>query len=448
MSATDGRRHVVIVGGGFAGLGAAKKLAGEDGVRVTLIDRNNYHQFQPLLYQVATSQLAGTDIAYPLRKLFHRDENVDVKMAEIAAIDPATRTVTATDGETWSADAIVLGAGSQPNFFRTAGAEENTFPLYSLTDAQQLRSRVIGVFEDADRDPSRIDQGALRFVIVGGGPTGVELAGALADMIHDTMTAEFHDLAVSAAEVHIVDLGHTLLGPFSEHAHDYVAKILHRKGVHVHLGVTVTEVTPDHVVLADGTKFATRCVIWGGGIKAPSLAAASGLPQGRGGRIDVAHDLSVEGFPGIYVTGDIANILGPDDQPFPQLGSVAMQSGAWAARNILADFAGESRSPFHYKDKGIMAMIGRGSAVAEVGPHRHELHGVIAFSAWLGVHAMLMTGVRNRIDAFVNWGWDYFSKTRGPQVLDRSDEARIDWGEGDDGDDTAEETLVTGSAAS
>ena len=147
------------------------------------------------------------------------------------------------------------------------------------------------------------------------------------------------------------------------------------------------------------------------------------------------------------MTGDIANIPGPDEHPFPQLGSVAMQSGAWAARNILADFAGKSRTPFHYKDKGIMAMIGRGSAVAEVGAHRHELHGVIAFSAWLGVHAMLMTGVRNRIDAFVNWGWDYFSKTRGPQVLDRSDEARIDWGDDEDGA-RAEETLVTGSTAS
>ncbi len=327
MSGAAGRRRVVVVGGGFGGLGAAKKLAGEDDVRVTLVDRHSYHLFQPLLYQVATSQLAGADIAYPLRKLFHRDENVDVKMAEVAAIDPATRTITATDGATWTADAIVLGAGSQPNFFHTAGAEENTFPLYSLSDAQRLRSRVIGVFEDADRDPSRIDQGALRFVIVGGGPTGVELAGALADMIHDTMTAEFHDLAVSAAEVHIVDLGHALLGPFSEHAHDYVAKILHRKGVHVHLGVAVTDVTPDHVILSNGMKLATRCVIWGGGIKAPSLAAAAGLPQGQGGRIDVAHDLSVEGFPGIYVTGDIANILGP----------TTVRSRSWARSRCRAE---------------------------------------------------------------------------------------------------------------
>jgi NADH dehydrogenase len=168
-------------------------------------------------------------------------------------------------------------------------------------------------------------------------------------------------------------------------------------------------------------------VVWGGGIKAPALAAAAGLPQGRGGRLDVQPDLAVHDAPGIYAVGDMANIPQPDGDAYPQLGSVALQSGTAAAHSILADFAGHPRKPFHYKDKGIMAMIGRGAAVAEVGAHRHELHGVVAFSAWLGVHAMLMTGVRNRIDAFIEWGWDYFSAGRGPQVLDRSDAPRIAW---------------------
>ncbi len=426
---TDGQRHVIIVGGGFAGVGAARALARHDDVRVTLIDRNNYHQFQPLLYQVATSQLGPGDIAYSLRKLFHDSLNVDVKLAEVASIDPATHTVTTTDGDRISGDAVILAAGSQPNFFRTAGAEEHAFPLYSLDDAQRLRSRILGVFEDADNDPSLIDQGALNFVVVGGGPTGVELAGALADLIQTTMAGEYHHLAVSAAQVHIVDLGHTLLGPFSDDAHDYVAKILGRKGVRIHLGSAVTEVAPGHVTLSDGGAIRTRCVVWGGGIMAPEVAGAAGVAQGRGGRIDVLPDLTVAGTEGVYVVGDIANIPGPDGNPHPQLGSVALQSGVWAADNIVADFAGKQRKPFHYHDKGIMAMIGRGAAIAEVGPHRHELHGVIAFSAWLGVHAALMTGVRNRIDAFVNWGWDYFSHSRGPQVLDRSDAARIEWGE-------------------
>jgi NADH:ubiquinone reductase (H+-translocating) len=421
--------HVVVVGGGFAGVGCARRLAHHDDVRVTLIDRNNYHQFQPLLYQVATSQLASSDIAYSLRKLFNDDLNVDVKLAEAASVDPATHTVTTADGDHFAGDAVVLAAGSQPNFFRTAGAEEHAFPLYSLDHAQRLRSRILAVFEEADRDPSVIDQGALNFVVIGGGPTGVEVAGALADLIHQTMAAEYHELAVTDAQVHIVDLGHTLLGAFSDEAHDYVAKVLGRKGVRLHLGVAVTEIGPGHVTLADGTIIKTRCVIWGGGIKAPAVAGAAGVAQGRGGRIDVLPDLTVDGAPGVYAIGDVANIPSPDGMTHPQLGSVALQSGVAAADNLLADFRDKPRKPFHYHDKGIMAMIGRGAAIAEVGAHRHELHGTIAFSAWLGVHAMLMTGVRNRIDAFITWGWDYFSKERGPQVLDRSDAARIDWGE-------------------
>jgi NADH:quinone reductase (non-electrogenic) len=433
----NGQHRVVIVGGGFAGVGCARALASHDDVHVTLIDRNNYHQFQPLLYQVATSQLAPSDIAFSLRKLFVDSPNVDVKLAEVASVDPAAHTVTTTAGDAFSGDAIVLAAGSQPNFFRTPGAEEHAFPLYSLDHAQRLRSRIIGVFEDADRDPSLIGKGALNFVVVGGGATGVELAGALADLIHQTMAAEYHELAVEAAQIHIVDLGHTLLGPFSEHAHDYAAKVLGRKGVRMHLGTAVTEIGPGHVTLADGTTIATRCVIWGGGIKAPSLAAAAGVPLGRGGRIEVQPDLTVEGMPGVYAVGDVANIPSPDGATHSQLGSVALQSGAWAAENLLADRRGKPRKSFHYHDKGIMAMIGRGAAIAEVGAHRHELHGAIAFSAWLGVHAALMTGVRNRIDAFVTWSSDYFSKQRGPQVLDRSDAARIDWGE-----DAREEVLT------
>jgi NADH dehydrogenase len=427
VSEHNGHKHVVIVGGGFAGVGAARELAKHDAVRVTLIDRNNYHQFQPLLYQVATSQLAPSDIAYSLRKLFREQPNVDVKLAEITAVDPATRTVTAADGQAWTGDALVLAAGSQPNFFRTPGADRNSFPLYTLDQATRLRSRILALFEDADRSPGLVDRGALNFVVVGAGATGVEVAGALADLIHDTMSVEYHDLAVSAAQIHLVDLGHVLLGPFSDGSHDYAAKVLQRKGVRTHLGVAVTDVRPGEVELADGSTIQTHCVIWGGGIRAAELAGASGVVQGRGGRLEVLADLSVDGAPGVHAAGDVANIPDRHGEPLPQLGSVALQSGAWVADNVLADFAGKPRKAFHYHDKGIMAMIGRGAAVAEVGPHRHELHGHIAHTAWLGVHAQLMTGVRNRIDAFVAWGWTAASSGRGPQVLDRSEAARIDW---------------------
>jgi NADH dehydrogenase len=425
--AGDGRLHVIVVGGGFAGAGCAKRLAADDDVHVTLVDRNNYHQFQPLLYQVATSQLASSHIAFSLRKLFRRHPNVDVKMGEVASVDPATHTVTTTAGRRYSGDAVVIAAGSVPNFFHTEGAERHAFPLYSLDDATRLRSRVIGVFEAADRDPGRLDGGALNFVVVGGGPTGVETAGALADLIHETMTVEYQDLDVGRARIHIVDRGDTLLAPFSDTAHGYVAKVLTRKGVELHLGVAVSAVGPGHVTLTDRSTIPTRCVVWGGGVMAPPVAGEVGATRGHAGRIVVRPDMAVEGLPGIYAAGDVADIPGADGRPLPQLGSVALQSGVCAADNILAMAAGRPPTPFSYHDKGIMAMIGRGAAIAEVGSRRRELHGLPAFGAWLGVHAVLMTGVRNRMETFLDWGFDYFSRSRGPQVLDRSDAAEIDW---------------------
>jgi NADH:ubiquinone reductase (H+-translocating) len=428
MTDKNGPKHVVIVGGGFAGLGCARTLASQKEVRVTLIDKNNYHQFQPLLYQVATSQLATDDVAVSLRQLFLKHPNVDVKEAEVTSVDPQTKSVTTRNGEVFQGDYLVLAAGSQPNFFKTPGAEEHTFPLYSLNDAERLRSRILKVFEDTDDDPRLLDQGSLNFVIVGGGPTGTEMAGALAEMINTTMSSEYKDLAVSAARVYLIDHGHAVLGPFSERAHEYAAQVLTRDGVQIRLGTGVQEVAPDHVVLSDGNIIKTRLVVWGGGLKAAKLAGNTGLPTGRGGRIDVDHYLTVPGFPGVYALGDFANIQGLGGM-LPQLGSVALQCGTWTAEHILSEFRNIAHWPFHYHDKGFMAMIGRNAAIAEIGEHRHELHGPVAFAAWLGVHAYLMSGVRNRIDAFVDWAWDYFTKGRGPQVLDRSDAARIDWGE-------------------
>jgi len=419
----------VIVGGGFAGLGCAHKLAKSDDVRVTLIDKNNYHQFQPLLYQVATAELGSGDVATSLRQLLHDHPNVDVKMSEVMVADAKSRTVTTRDGQSYQADLLVLAAGSQANFFHTPGADQHSFPLYSLEEAQRLRSRVLAVFEAADRDPSVLSKGALNFVIIGGGPTGTELAGALADMIALSMTNEYRDLAVQQAQVYLVEHGSTLLAPFSAKAHEYAAHTLQRKGVRLLLGQAVTEVASDRVRLADGTSILTRTVVWAGGLTASPLAAHSGLAQGRGGRIDVQPDLTVAGFPGVYALGDFANIPGADGRPLPQLASVAQQCGVWTANNILAEIAGKPRTAFHYHDKGIMAMIGRDAAVAEIGRKRHELDGPIAFAAWLGVHALLMSGVRERIEAFIDWAWDYFSKNRPVQVLDRSDENRIDWDE-------------------
>ncbi len=419
------RHRVVIVGGGFAGVACADKLGREEDVAVTLVDRNEYHQFQPLLYQVATYQLAASDIAYPLTKIARWHGGFEVRHADVVQIDPATRTVTTADGDAIRGDHLVVAAGSQAFFFKTPGASEHAIPLYALDDATRLRRRVLAVFDAAAADPDVIGEGALRFVVVGGGPTGVEVAGAIAQMIRTTMTAEFPEAVVSAAGVTLVDHGKVLLKAFSRGSHAYAAKILAKDGVELRLGVGVAEVGPGHVTLSDGSTILTRCVVWGGGLQAAPIAAAAGLPQGRGGRIDVGPDLTVEGFPGVYVVGDIANIPRPDGTTYPQLGSVAQQSGAWAAKNIRADIEGKARTPFHYLDKGIMAMIGRGAAVAEMGDH-HALHGPLAFAAWLGVHSALMSGFHNRVDAFADWAWDYFGP-HGARPLDRTDAPVIDW---------------------
>ncbi len=430
--------HVLIVGGGFAGVACARELAKQDDIRVTLIDRNDYHQFQPLLYQVATSMLVPRDIAYPLRRIAADFHDFEAKRGEVVSIDPVAHSATTDTGETYAADYLVLAAGSQPNFFGTPGAE-HAFPLYSLDDANQLSTRIVQAFEEADRDPRLADDGAVDFVIVGGGPTGVEVAGALSEMINTTMVHEFPALA-PRAKVRLVDHGGSLLKMFADKGHGYAARVLEKDGVELLLGSGVTDIGPGHVTLTDGSTIRTRCVIWGGGLKAAPVAAAAGLPQGKGGRIDVNPDFTVAGFPGVLVIGDIANIPAKDGKTHPQLGSVALQSGGAAAKTILADRKGETPKPFSYHDKGTMAMIGRGAAVAQV--KGVELHGKLAFTAWLGVHAALMTGGSNRVGAFKSWAIDYFGKERAPEALDRSGTPRMVW----EDDDAVATAGTTGGA--
>ncbi|MGL4298976.1 MAG: NAD(P)/FAD-dependent oxidoreductase [Candidatus Neomicrothrix subdominans] len=430
------RSTVVVVGGGFAGVGCATRLARHD-VAVTLLDRNNYHQFQPLLYQVATAELAVVDVARPLRGIFARHPSVRVKRVDVVSVDVDVdgRSVTTADGDTFGGDYLVLAAGSKPNFFNTPGAQQHAFPLYSVADANRLRNRLFEVFEEADNDATLIDRGALNIVVVGAGPTGVETAGAVADLVNDVMPKRYRDLDLDRVAITIVDLGPAVLGPFSDTASAYATKRLGTLGVNLRLKTGVEEVTAEGVLLSDGTEIASRTVVWAGGITAPDLAAASGLDAGRGGRLTAQPDLTVDGHPSVYAIGDMANMTDDTGQALPQLGSVALQAGRWAARNILADVDGRQREPFRYRDKGIMAMVGRGSAVAEVGKRHHELHGTVAFAAWLGVHAWLMSGVRQRVDAFVSWAWDFLGASRGDAVIE-TDSARIDWGDQDPTDES------------
>jgi NADH dehydrogenase len=423
--------HVIVVGAGFAGVACAKGLARDPQVRVTVLDRAGYHQFQPLLYQVATAELSAADITFDLDQLFAKHPTVEARKADVASADPASTRVTLASGETVAGDVLVLAAGSQPNFFHTPGAAEHAFPLYAVGDARRVRSRILQLFADAADRPDLIDQGALTFVVVGGGPTGVETAGALADLVHDVMPHRFQSLASARPEIVLVDLGDVLLAPFSDEAHAYAAGQLRRRGVRLLLGRSATEVGPDHIGLSDGTTIPTRLVVWGGGVMAAPLAGRVGLPQGRGGRIDVQPDLTVAGHPRVYALGDFANTPYGDDPALPGLGSVAQQAGRWAADNILADVGGGGRRPFHYRDKGIMAMIGRKAAVAEVGPHRHEMHGRVAFAAWLGVHAQLLANTDAELKAFVAWAEEFYLRPhhRSAALLDPSkiDTPRINW---------------------
>lgn len=412
-------RHVVIVGGGFAGLKCATELAPHSNVRITLIDRNNYQQFQPLLYQVATSALSPSNAAFAFRDIFRSHDNVDVQMDDVVSVDLGERRVTTASGKKHRGDFLVLATGSRVNFYGTPGAEQHTFPLYTLQDAETLRSTILKTFEAADHDPDKADGGLLNFVVVGGGPTGVEMAGNLSDMLQRVFKKEFRHVGNTHPQVFLIEMSPSVLGTFSQASQEYAATALREHGVDVRLGVAVTEVTPDTVTLSDGSHIPTKTVVWAAGLKAAGPSSQLELSSLSSGRIEVDADLSMRGFPGVYALGDLANSLDDTGKPLPQLAAVAKQAGEQCARNILAAIAGKPSRPFAYSDRGTLAMIGRNAAVAELGKMHHELVGPIAFAAWLGVHAVLLTAARARTEAIVEWAWEYFTGEHPSQLIDR-----------------------------
>ncbi len=413
--------HVLVLGGGLAGVACAHRL-GDEGVPVTLVDRNDYHQFQPLLYQVATSQLPAEDIARPHRTIFRDHPSVEVRTNEVLGIDPIGLSLRLAGGETVHGSHLVIAAGAKPEFFGVPGAAEHAYPLYSVADAERLRRHLQDLLKEAM--PS--DGDGLHVVVVGGGPTGVETSGAVAELMAALNSG---NTAPVTGRVTLIDRGNAVLGAFSKKSQKYAAKRLRGRGADLLLGSGVASVHADHLVLDDGTRIETRTVVWGGGESAATIVAEAGLPTGRGGRLTTKADLTLEDHPNVYAVGDAANTPGTDGTTLPQLGSVAQQSGSWAADNILRDLRGEPAAPFAYKDKGIMAMIGRNAAVAEVGKKRHQVEGPVAFAAWLGVHAMLLSGAHSRSDAFISWAWDYFDRDHAAILEASATPRRIAWGD-------------------
>jgi NADH dehydrogenase len=412
-------KHVVIVGAGFAGLNCAKRLASDSSLRIALIDKNNYQQFQPLFYQVATGILSPENAAFNLRNVLFPHENVDVKMSEVVSVDLATRTVKGKSGDTYQGDFLILAAGSEANFFGISGANKNAFPMYSLRDAEHLRSRLLELFEAADVKGEAAAENNLHFLVVGAGATGVETAGAIADILQRAPKHLYPNVDLSKAVVTLVDMGTKVLPPFTEQSQDYAARILKERGVQLRLGLSVKEVTESDVLLSDGSRVPATLVVWAGGLKAAALSGSLGVKPGHGGRLDVQSDLTVAGCSGVYALGDFANVKGEDGKALPQLASVAQQAGRHCADNIIAVAAGKGQKSFAYFDKGVMAMVGRNAAVAEIGSHHHPITGTFAFAAWLGVHALLLTTVRAKLETFVEWAWDYYGSVHVSPILDR-----------------------------
>jgi NADH dehydrogenase len=407
-------RHVVIIGGGFGGLYAARALATLP-VQVTLLDRRNHHVFQPLLYQVAGAALSPGDIASPIRWIVRRQRNIEVRLAEAAAIDPARRVVLTRDGGPLAYDFLIVAAGATHAYFGHDEWRAHAPGLKTLEDALEIRRRVLLAFERAELETDETRRRPLlTFVVVGGGPTGVELAGALAEISRQSLARDFRHFDPGSARIVLVEAGPAVLASFPEPLRVAARADLERLGVEVRTGRPVTEVQQGRVEIG-GDVIEAGTVVWAAGVAASPLGATLGVPVDRAGRVIVQPDLTIPGHADVFVIGDLASFAVPGGGPLPGVAQVAIQMGRHAARNIARAIAAQPSTPFVYRNLGNMATIGRASAVADFGWLR--LKGWIGWLAWLFVHILNLIGFRNRVIVMVQWAWAYFSYQRAIRLI-------------------------------
>jgi NADH dehydrogenase len=402
----DGSR-VLVVGGGFAGLTALHHLARSD-AQVTLVDRNLYSTFQPLLYQVATAGLTAADVAYPLWSVT-RKTRAHFRKSELTGLDLAGRTATLADGAELSYDYLVIATGVSANFYGVTGAQHNSLSLYTRRDAITLRNRLI---DELERRASGESDPELDVTVVGGGATGVELAGTLAELRNIALPAAFPEIDRAKFRVRLIEAAPALLTPYRKREQDYARQQLVSRGVDVFLNTTIKEIAAGKVTLADGSSHRSDITVWAAGVQAPDTTWNAQLPRAKAGRIDVGPDLRVVGHDNVFAIGDV----GAGDPPLPQLSAPAIQQGRHAGEQIVRLMAGKPTVPFRYHDKGIMATIGRRSAVVELSIGI-RLRGTLAWFAWLGLHLFYLLGGRNRLVALVNLSWRYLSWSRGGGMI-------------------------------
>ena len=407
--------RVAIVGAGFAGLWAAQGLADRHDLDVTLLDRNNYHTFYPLLYQVAAAELGPTEIAYPVRSILRDAGCVRFRMAEVVGLDVGARVLDTTDGPV-AYDALVLALGSVPAFFGVPGAEEHAFRLRVMDDALPLRRAVLSRFEVAtyEPDPARRSE-LLTFVIVGGGPTGVEYAGALAELVHGPILRDYPHIPPDEIRIVLVEAIDRLLPAMQPRLSRYAMERLERRRVEVRLNTMVTRIRADGVDFKDGTRIASDTVVWTAGIQGDPRVRDWGLETDRAGRVVVGDTLQVPGHPEIFVAGDLAAAVDEDGQPLPQVAPVAVQQGRFLVDAVRRQLAGEPVAPFAYDDPGMLAVIGRNHAVAQV--FGGAFTGFPAWVLWALIHVAKLVGFRNRVLVLVNWAWNYVFYKRAVRLI-------------------------------